>query len=82
MELFTISTIWISMLFGALVVAKCIVLPGLNNRLEQVTLPGNTPMGVAKDDCLLGTTATLPHLVSRRGKARPLSQFKTSRPNN
>lgn len=81
MEQFTLSAIWIGMLFGAFVVVKCIVLPGLPSRQvqdttpQQVVLPGDTPrgLGAGMPDCLLGTTAILTHLVKRRNRMRPIS---------
>ena len=78
MELFTMSAAYIGLLFGTFVAVKCIILPGLNNRFgqdtpRQVILPTNTPRGIAENDCLLGATATLTHLVNRRNEVRPLA---------
>ena len=83
MELFTMSAVYIGLLFGSFVAVKCIILPGLNNRFgqdtpRQVILPTNTPRGIAENDCLLGATATLTHLVNRRNEVRPLAPDRRS----
>ena len=78
MELFTLNAIGIGFLLGAFVVVKCIVLPNLPSRSrwntpQQYILPGNTPRGIAGNDCLLGTTATLTHVLSAVGQLSPSS---------